>query len=885
MRSLLINAFLVLTLLYANVIMAQQTYSINVREVTFEELLQKLKTEYNLSFAYDSELISGSKISLDLQADNMKDLLYAIWEEAYMDCKFITDRHILLRSRVIIKDERFFDFIVEDEETGEPLEMVAVSMSDGRLGTFSDTEGHARLFPEVSSEIEVDFYLLGYEKKSLKIAPADTEQRITLTRSEIAIDEVIVTDRITPITYSFVENKITIRTQNPIGMASSYAGNDILRQVQLLPGVSAHNDASARLRIRGGDENQTLIVMDGIPIYNASHYYGIFSAINSTYVDQMSLFKNNLPIQYGGKTSGMLDMVSKSGLSQTSVSGTADINLLTTSLSLQIPLERSLMLSVSGRTSYNNVSQSGLSALIAPDPTVNQGVQNFSLISRQNIINSIPDFRFNDWNAKLAYKPNDRNAIELNFYHSNDFLSDGYQNFFNARRQNVLVNIEEKYTNNEDWSNLGISLRAMNRIDSALEWHNSVYFTSYDNDALVDLSLISTFRNNQNTILTFNEQLNNISDLGAKSYVDYNLSGATRLTGGAEYIYHDSQLSVRGTNLDNLQLNKDEQEFSPFMAVQHITVDELSVHAGLRSSYYSGTDRFYLAPRINVSKKIDDTWSVKGSAGRHYQFVRELTFENVFGRSRDVWTLSDGKKIPVSRSDNIMVGLNWVSGRFAIDIEAYQRWTEGVIEYAFTVAPFTAEGDPIPQRKFDFYQGTGQSKGIDFMLSYTSPLYTSWMSYTLSESTNAFARIQKGLDFPAQDDRRHQWKWVNEFKWKDFNFNANMIYASGRPYTDISLLMASNSREQLKPEDRISRLPDYIRMDFGVNYKLPFKDFNAVLGLSAFNILDRNNVNYIQYIFSVPANPQNQQKNINTVIGTSTDLLPRTINLNLSVSF
>jgi hypothetical protein len=211
---------------------AQQEYAISVRDMSFSELLQNLKSKYQLSFAYDSELNVQDKYSFDVKADNMEELIYAIWEEAYMDCKFISDRQVLLRSKKVFSDQAYLDFEIVDATTGEALEMVAVSINDGMTGTFSDMDGRARLFPADTLTRAIEFYLLGYEKTTINIAPQGEVRRIAMRRSDIPLEEIIVKDRITPVTYNIIEGKTTIRNQANIGMSSSLMGNDVMRQIQ-----------------------------------------------------------------------------------------------------------------------------------------------------------------------------------------------------------------------------------------------------------------------------------------------------------------------------------------------------------------------------------------------------------------------------------------------------------------------------------------------------------------------------------------------------------------------------------------------------------------------------------------------------------------------------
>jgi len=266
-----------------------------------------------------------------------------------------------------------------------------------------------------------------------------------------------------------------------------------------------------------------------------------------------------------------------------------------------------------------------------------------------------------------------------------------------------------------------------------------------------------------------------------------------------------------------------------------------------------------------------------------------VSFENVFGRSLDLWHLANNRNVKVSKSNNFMIGGSWRKDRLSIDVEGYYRKTFDMLELALVVN--SRMDDTVIQpntqpNRYEFYNGDGKDIGVDVLIGYTHKKYSGWIGYTLSESTINYDRIAVGTTFPRQDDRRHEFKWINEYRLGDFTFGGNFIFASGRPYTDITKVAPTLRREELRPEDRISRLPDYIRTDIGISYAFKVDKTDATIGLSAYNLLNRQNVNYIQYLFSVVSNTADApNQNTNTLLGAESGLLNRTVNLNLSLRF
>ncbi len=856
-----------------------QDYVLEVEDMSFEEFIEHIEDLYELRVAYRTDLISTDRLTISTSASTLSALLDPIWEQYDLECQYMGERQILLRPKS--KNHSIsYDLKITDSE-GVPLELVAVSIQDSPTGGYTDSDGSITLSTEISDPIAL-ISLIGYKPKQVSLTEENTN--ITIEQASIEINDIEVADRSDPIALDTDTHSTDIHISPSSSQASSVMGQDIFRQVQLMSGVTAHNDASASIKIRGAEDHATLIVMDGMPIYNASHYYGIFSSINSSYVAEASLYKNNLPIEYGGKTSGMLSMSShEHGESQ--ITGILDINLLTTSLALQIPMTQQLSLAVSSRTSYTNVSETDLFDLFDSPEEKENSIQYFGLLSRDDILSSTPDFRFNDWNAKLSYTPGAAHRVDFNFYSSNDFFDDSYSNSFSGRRPGEVITHEESYANLEDWSNLGASITNQSQLSDRLKWQNLMYYSAYENDASLNISL----ENNRNDInrefSVSGAQYNQVQDAGWKSYLQLHQDSAMIYTLGLDLTHQSTDLLLSGDEEDLLDQINAEQTFTLFAESQIKLSKGWQINAGLRGSYYTGTNQTYLSPRISLTKKLSDQLYLKSAIGRQYQMVRQLSFENMQGRTRQLWVMANDRNIPVSSADNIMLGAHYQHGRLLLDAEAYYRNTDGVIDYAFNTSPLNNPGAPQSQNDYRFFVGSGETIGLDLTGAYTLPKYSTWLSYTLSRSTNSFNGIYRGEAFPSELDRRHQLKWVNEYNIGDFSINLNGIYSSGRPYNDLTNFDPDDTRENIRPRDRITRLPAYMRWDLGVTYDFGIQGMDAKIGISAFNLLDRANVDYLQYIFSVPSNRDGQNNRINTIIGTETSLLDRTVNLNFSLRF
>jgi len=693
----------------------------------------------------------------------------------------------------------------------------------------------------------------------------------------------MIHDRQDVVTISSEEPYIQIKSQHLTSLTGGVAGEDLLRQIQLLPGLAAYDDKSAGLKIRGADEASALIILDDIPIYNASHYYGLFSAINPSYASTSTLYKNNLPISHDGKTAGMLQINGPEIHEKAKTTAVFDINLLTLSGAVTVPLSERLSITAAARTTYQNVSDTDLFSLFSNPQQEQAIVENFTLSSRDQLLSSIPDFKYFDINGKIHYGWN-KGHLELNYYQSRDNLDDTFSNQFRSRKERVVVLNNERYSNTEMWENQGYNLKIENAISPALSLSATVYQSRFENLSRLSIDLSQRALSREASFNYENRRANDVKDSGVKVIVKSTNTESLQWMAGADLVWHEVNAGIMEQENVIIGSKRSQLERSLFASISPNLGTQLKLEIGLRGTLYN--DKIYPAPRINMSYKAGKKWSLKSSLGRHYQYVRQLSFENVTGRSLDFWLLAD--RIDVGSADQVMIGGTFKPGRWTIDLETYYRKRYNLLEQALFDPRFNEDGILAQSQRegneYRLFTGDGNTVGMDLMVGATYPKYSGWIAYTLSKSDIQFDKLLRGTSFPSQDDRTHQLKVINEYKIGQLTLGANIIYTSGRPYTDLNKVGKDLRRDQLGPRDRISRLPDYVRGDLSVAYSFNTDPADLEVSLSVYNLLGRDNVNYIQYLFSIPTNSNDRPNTtINTLLGTESNLLDRTVNLNLKL--
>ena len=270
---------------------------------------------------------------------------------------------------------------------------------------------------------------------------------------------------------------------------------------------------NAELKIRGSGGDETLVVLDGIPIYRTDHYFGIFSSISSNYLDKVELYKNILPLEYGGKTGGMILMKGPESLDE--FSAKLDLNLMSASANLRIPFGKGNSLILNGRSTLGNAANTHFFEKLGRDANLDlQALTNLDF-SRLSLIKTEPDFRFYDGHAKLNLALSENSDLRLSLFHSSDKLNNSYQLNFRSRTSGSDVINQETFTDLQIWESTGVSAEFSTLLSEKLKLNAILYNSNYQESTDLITRLIRTRRFNSRTFERINERDNQLRDIGA----------------------------------------------------------------------------------------------------------------------------------------------------------------------------------------------------------------------------------------------------------------------------------------------------------------------------------------------------------------------------------
>ena len=308
--------------------------------------------------------------------------------------------------------------------------------------------------------------------------------------------------------------------------------------------------------------------------------------------------------------------------------------------------------------------------------------------------------------------------------------------------------------------------------------------------------------------------------------------------------------------------------------------EQLHIKTGLRATWFDQTSSLYIEPRLSAQYHYSEKLAFNFATGLYHQFANRITREDILSGSSDFWILSDKSRIPVSSAIHFVIGTSYEEGGYLFSTEAYYKILDNLSEYSLRYTPnFQQRGLTYEE---NFFHGSGYARGIEFLAQKKYGKISGWISYSLGQAMNKFDIYSQNY-YPANQDVTHELKIVSLYNWKQWNFSATWIYATGRPYTaplgayTMTLLDGTTKDYYTVGTKNGIRFPAYHRLDVAVNYKFIDEDVKREIGsvgLSLFNVYSRKNVWYKEF-----------QIVEGEIIETSINYLGFTPNITLSLTF
>lgn len=616
---------------------------------------------------------------------------------------------------------------------------------------------------------------------------------------------------------------------------------DVMKTIQLLPGVQGGTEGSSGIYVRGGGPDQNLILLDGVPVYNANHLFGFFSVFNADAINSVKLVKGGFPARYGGRLSSVIDIRMKEG-NMKEFHGEGSVGVISSKLTLEGPIKKDqTSFLISARRTYIDLLAQPI--IRAQGDGIRAG------------------YFFYDVNGKINHKINDKNRLYFSAYNGNDkaYLTD----------KNSYTNNGIKYTDRQDaelkWGNWITALRWNHQLSNKTFMNVTATHSRYR--FLVGAAFEETEEENGNTEQTkFSyTYTSGIFDWGGKVDFDFVPTADHHIKYGAGYIYHTFRPGVNqfasnfgGSEQDTTFGNKDlySHEFNIYIEDDWKINDRLKVNIGYHHSAFISANKFYQVPqpRISARYRLNEESSLKASYSRMAQYLHLLTNPGI-GLPTDLW-LPVTDTIPPQLSDQVAVGYaRTFKKQYEFSVEAYYKTMENIIEYKDGASFLGSDQDWQTLVEI----GRGWSYGGEILLEKKEGKTTGWIGYTLSWTERQFDNLNFGKKFPYRYDRRHDIGLAVTHKFND-KVDVGMVWVYGtgnavtlgleryNPAHNYFNLGSFGYGQVTHIEERNNyRMPSYHRLDLGVNLHKEKKWGEATWSIGIYNVYNRQNPFYLDF--------------------------------------
>jgi hypothetical protein len=759
---------------------------------------------------------------------------------------------------------------ITDKETGERLIGANVISRLSKQGAFSSTLGTYNLTIKPNGD-SIFISYIGYktlktfvntnigEQKDFQLTPSAELGMVTVQSQRSNNDRIGVV-------------QLSMKTLQAL---PSLGGEpDVMKGLQYLPGVKAGSEGSAGIYVRGGTPDQNLVLLDGVPVYNSAHLFGFVSTFNPSVIQNLELTKGGFPARYGGRLASVIDVRTREG-NINQFKNEVKIGLVSSHIQTEGPIKKdkaSFLISVR-RSLYE--------AYFYP----------FGGSDNTN-------YYMGDLNAKIHYTLSKKDHLSFSVYGSKDRYSEKEKSSFG----NATINAQTGIV----WGNFIANLRWERNWTTRLFSNLVLYKNDYNFSVYSHSKRTRTAVTGQkDTIDIYNIDYNSkIKDWGANWIFYYNLNNAHNIKFGTNLVSHlftpgvSTLLDYTGNNTPPIIKNTtgiNALESRLFVEDNWKIGKFFQLNYGVHSSLFNVRKQQYssIEPRLSAMYTPSEVFNIKASYTQMKQYLHLLSNSGL-GLPTDLWVPPTDKILPQAAQQTSVGIFYHIEDWFDVTLEAYQKTMTGLIDYK-EGASFLIQGNDWETKVAS--NGKGDSRGLELLLERKTPRFSGWLGYTLAKTTRQFDAINKGLPYAYKYDRRHEVSVVGVYKLSErWELSGAFVFSTGNAITlpksvylttaypshNFSDGVSSNSQlininlsseaSQAPPVavfdyggKNSSRMPNYHRLDVGVNRHKEKRRGDATLNFSIYNVYARTNPYYVKYIFTGGTNSSNGNGNFQIV--------------------
>ncbi len=723
---------------------------------------------------------------------------------------------------------------VKDAASGEKNIGATITTSDNLSYAISNSYGYYILTLNSSGDsVKLQASYVGYSPTFITVKPDHNQKIDFCLNTRNILDEVVVSaEKTTTYEKRKEMSVVSVPVSKVTAMPSLGGESDLLKSLQLMPGIQSGNEASSGLYVRGGSPDQNLMVIDDVPVYYINHLGGFVSTFNSDAINSIKLVKGGFPAHYGSRLSSVLDVRMKEG-NMKEFHGNGMIGMIASKIMIEGPIKNdttSYMLSVR-RFMYDLITRP---------------------LTRATSFNGTSvGYNFYDLNAKINHIISPKDRLYLSFYSGGDKI---------LSRQKTQTDLNKMIL---EWGNILGSLRWNHLYGDRLFSNVTLYSTRYrlSND------VSSTYTLDNVKEKTSASYWSGIVDLSIKADFDYYINQNYKMKFGGTSIFHHFNPNTtsyksfeNSAAIDTSFGSKKQNGFENAVYLENeISIgSRLFTNFGFRVTNYKIPNRNYFSfePRFLTTFLIGENTLLKASYSQMNQYIHLLTGSGP-NMQNDIWVpVTDVVKPSLSKQFAFGLERSFRNGEYEVSLEGYHKTMNNLITYKDGVAILSSASDWQTQVETD---GKGKSYGLEFLIQKTLGSATGWIAYTYSKSTRQFENKNNGKPYPFKYDRTHDISIVYLQKIKsNIQFSATWVYGTGNPYTlaagkfkiitgtdnDLTNQSTYFIYGQVYNDLNSYRMRDYHKLDVGINFNKTVKRGERTWSFNIYNLYNRQNPYY-----------------------------------------
>ena len=850
-KHLLFTFVFLLLLFYPKNIIAQEKTASTANLIDF---IQNLEDRFDVKFSYVDEDINKIQINIP-KNENLQEILAFLQNQTQIKIQKLSDRYYTLtKSTTVDICAIVLDNFKENTVIGSSVEVLGTS-----IAVVTDFDGHFA-FDNIPRKAIIQIKHIGYKPMFVsaeELVNHNPCKTLLLDLSYEQLDEVVVYQFLTTGLSKQVDASIQLNTGD-FGILPGLIEPDVLQTVQALPGIKSIDETVSNINIRGGTNDQNLILWDDIKMYQSGHFFGLISVFNPYLTDRVTIIKNGTSAQYGDGVSGVLDIQTNNDIADDYFGG-GGFNLINGDIYGQVPLTNNVAYQFSARRSltdfFNTPTYNQFFDRAFQDSQIKGGTGQSDEISREE------NFYFYDFTGKLLYDINEDHKVRVSFITINNNLDYNEQNLTSLRETQSRL----------DQTNLAFGGSLESTWDNKFFTKINAYYTRYNLDSK------NTSANSQQELSQENEVIETALKLNTTYKLSENLNWLSGYQLSEVGVFNFSKVTQPPYNNNIKGVIRTHSLFSEME--YRSQNQKLFARGGARLNYVENLNTFsdfIIEPRINVSYELAENFKTEFLGEFKSQTTHQVVDleQNFLGIEKRRWQIADPNNqllpLPITKSRQGSLGLNYDHHSLYIGVEGFYKEVQGI---SARTQGFQSEG------QFNEEIGKYEVKGIEFLINKKTANYSTWLSYTYNLNNYTFKDIIPN-NFPNNLDVRHTATFAGNYTYRDFRIGVGLNYRTGKPYTKPDAVNPIDTSffpsRIIYQEPNSSRLPEYLRADASAIYDFDLSSkVKATIGASILNFTNRKNILNTYYRL-------NDNDEIETVESTSLGLTP---NLSFRVRF